>query len=71
MLTLADVTTLSERTLLKNGHLDPIFIFEGTKDYETREFPNLPEKSLLDSLEALGFILGSVRHSCNLLQRST
>src|ERR687898_535847 len=56
MLTLADVTTLSEQTLRKNGHLDPIFIFEGTKDYETREFPNLPEKSLLDSLEALGFI---------------
>jgi hypothetical protein len=55
MLTLADIATLAERMLRKNGYLDPIFLFEGTKDYETREFPHLPEKALLDSLEALGF----------------
>jgi hypothetical protein len=56
MLTLADIATLAERSLKKNGYVDPIFFFEGTKDIQTREFPNLPEKALLESLEALGFI---------------
>jgi hypothetical protein len=56
MLTLVDLATLAERTLRKNGSLDPLFFFEGTKDIQTREFPNLPEKALLESLEALGFI---------------
>jgi hypothetical protein len=55
MLTLAEISTLAERMLRKNGYLDPIFLFEGIKDYQTREFPNLPEKELLASLEALGF----------------
>jgi hypothetical protein len=55
MLTLADITTFAERTLRKKGSLDPIFLFEGTKDYETKELPNLPKQALLDSLEALGF----------------
>ena len=55
MLTLTDIATLAERTLQKNGRLDPIFIFEGTKDIQTREFPNLPEPALLDLMDALGF----------------
>lgn len=56
MLTRTDIATLAERSLKKNGYLDPLFIFEGTKDIQIREFPNLPKKALLDSLEALGFI---------------
>jgi hypothetical protein len=55
MLTLAEISTLAERLLRKHGYLDPLFLFEGTKDYQTREFPNLPENELLASLEALGF----------------
>jgi hypothetical protein len=55
MLKLTDIATLAERTLQKNRRLDPIFIFEGTKNYETRDFHHLPEKTLLASLEALGF----------------
>ncbi len=68
MLTLTDIATLAERTLRKKGRLDPIFIFEGTKDYETREFPNLPEKALLDSFEALGFSFASTDQLGDLVQ---
>jgi hypothetical protein len=54
MLTRTDIATLAEWTLRKYRRLDPIFIFEGTKGYETREFPHLPEQALRDSLAALG-----------------
>ena len=68
MLTLTDIATLAERTLQKNGRLDPIFIFEGTKDYETREFSHLPDKALLDSLEALGASLAYTDQIGDLVQ---
>ena len=68
MLTLADITILVERTLQKTGNLDPIFLFEGTKDYETREFPNLPEKALLASLDALGFSFAFTNQIGDLVQ---
>jgi hypothetical protein len=55
MLTLADIATFAERSLKKTGHLDPLFLFEGTKDIDVKEFPNLPKKPLLQALEALGF----------------